>query len=287
MARQFITDFPGKVYDDWKIYGLAVKTLQHYLGEDWTKRNASAFFEQKTPKKNRNGRNFLRTGNPVAEGQFRHELRLAQLAELIFNLQDVDGIGERIEKIKQGTLESFYGELECAAQIKKANLIFHFVIPSGNKGMDYDIEIMLPSGNKLNCEMEVTTEEKDFRQSIIRNKLKDAKKQLPKGQPGMIFLKIPENWPRQHDTQIILSECIDKFFRKTNRVVAVILRWEDLIVDLSNVYPAVLKIMFQIKANTSSEFINSEIENILWQINNPSGNNDWIRFRDIVKRVQY
>ncbi len=284
MVRQVIEDLPGKIYDNFIIYDLATATLRHYLGDEWTNQNASAFFEPKVLKGNGKGRNFLRTGDPIAENHFRHQLRVMQLAELMFNLQGVDGIEERIEKIKQGALESFYGELECAAQIKKANLPFRFVIPSGNRGKDYDIEIMLSSGGKLNCEMEVTTEEKDLRQSTILNKLKGAKKQLPKEQPGMIFLKIPESWPKQSDAQTILNESLNKFLGDTNRVIAVVLRWEELIVDLSILRPAVLKIFFRIEANTSSKFYSPEIENILWQINNPLLK-DWIRFPDIVKQM--
>ena len=278
ITRHVSENFPGKIYDDQKTYELARATLQHFLGNNWVKQNVTNY------KENRKGKNFLKTGDFVAENQFRHQLRVMQLAELIFNLQEFDGVEERVEKIRQGDLEPFYGELECVAQIKKANLTFSFVFPSGNRGKDYDMEIMFSLGDKLNCEIEVTTEEKDLKQSAILNKLKGAKRQLPKGQPGMIFLKIPESWPKQPDSQAIINESLTRFLRDTNRVIAVVLRWEEFIMDLSKANPAVLKILFRIEANTASEFYNSEIENILLQINNSPGK-DWIRFRDIVKQI--
>ncbi len=284
IVRQVIENFHGKIYEDHKIYGLATVTLRHYLGDEWVNQNASALFQRKVITGNRKGRVFLRTGNLIVEESVRHELRIFQLAELIFNLQSVDGIDERILAIKEGCLESPYGELECAAQIKKANLPFRFVNPSGIKRKDYDVEIVSNLEHCLNCELKVTTEEKDLQKSTILNKLNAARKQLPEGQPGIIFLKVPESWLNQPNAQHLLGEVLDQFFRNTNRVVAVVLRWEELkIVDLG--MPAVLKMFVQIKENTESKFINPEIENILWQLNNPL-KKDWIYFRDIVKQVQ-
>ena len=284
IVRQVVENFHGKIYEVHKIYGLAVATLRHYLGDEWVNENASAFVQPKVFIRIRKGRSFLRTGNPVAEESFRHELRILQLAELIFNLQSADGIDERIAAIRKGGLESTCGELECAAQIKKANLPFRFVTRSGMRGKDYDVEIMSDFGAYLNCELKVTTEEKDLQKSTIGNKLKAARTQLPKEQPGIIFLKIPESWPKQPGAQQLLSESVDEFFRNTNRVIAVVLRWEELVFDLGKSQPAVLKISFQIKANTASKFYGAEIENVLWQLNNPSGK-DWIRFQDIVEQA--
>lgn len=285
IVRQIIADFSGKIYDDFKIYGLAIAILRHYFGNEWTEQNASAFFEQKVPKKNRKGRIFFRTEDPVAENQFRHQLRITQLAEMIFNLQDIDGVDERIEKIKQGALETFYGELECAAQIKKANLPFCFVTPSGNKGGDFDVEILLSSGIKLNCEMKVTTEEKDLKQSTILNKLSKAKDQLPKEQPCVIFLKVPESWHKQTNVQVVLNESFSEFLRSTDRVVALVLRWEELTVDINSLRPAILNTSFRVEPNKKSIFYNSEIENALLQMYKPSEQN-WTHFRDIVKSVK-
>jgi len=285
MVRQIIADFPGKIYDDFIIYGLAIATLRHYFGYGWTEQNASAFFEQKVLSGNRKGRKFLRTGNLIAEDYFRHELRIVQLAELIFNLQDIDGVDERVAAIKEGNLEPTCGELECAAQIMKANLSFCFVKRSMSRGKDFDIVITLDSGAKLNCELKVTTEEKDLSKNTILDKFKKARKQLPEEQPGMIFLKIPESWPKQSNAQTVLNESLSEFLRNTNRVVAIVLRWEELAVDINKPKPAMLKTLFRIEPNRKSKFYNSEIENILQQIHNPS-ERAWIRFRDIVKWVK-
>jgi len=284
IVRRVTETFHGKIYDTHKLYGLAIATLRHYLGDEWVNQNASALFQQKVDTGNRKGRIFLKTGNVIAEDSFRHELRILQLAESIFNLQSIDGIADRISVIKVGGLESTYGELECAAQIKKANMQFRFVTPSGIKGKDYDIEIVPDPDTCLNCELKVTTEEKDLQKSTIVNKLNAARKQLPREQPGIIFVKIPESWLKQTSAQQLLNESIDQFFRNTNRVVAVVLRWEELIVDLGKSKPAVLKIFFQIKTNSASKFFGVEIENILWQLNNPLGK-DWIRFRDIIEQT--
>ena len=207
IVRQIVDNFLGKIiYDIHKIYGLATETLRHYLGDKWVDQNAFAFIQERVLTENRKGRNFLRTGDPIAENSFRHELRIFQLAELIFNLQSIYGIDGRIAAIKEGGLESTYGELECAAQIKKANLSFRFITPSGIKGRDYDIEIISALDTYLNCELKVTTEEKDLQKSILVNKLIAARKQLPERQPGIIFLKIPESWHKRTSAQHLLIE---------------------------------------------------------------------------------
>lgn len=285
IVRDVSKNFPERIYNDLKIYKLATAVLCFYLGDDWVSQNASMLVQKKVLLGDRKGRGFLRTGNLIAEESFRHELRILQLGEFIFNLQSVDGLEERISLIKEGGLEATYAELECAAQIKKASLQFHFAVRSGIKGKDYDIEIKPDSGARLNCELKVTTEEKDLRKSTIVNKLNAARKQLPDIQPGIIFLKIPESWHKHANAQQLLSESIDQFFRNTNRVVAVVLRWEELIVDLGKPKPAVLKIYFQIKANNASKLFCTEVENILWQLNNPLMKG-WIRFRDVVEQVQ-
>jgi hypothetical protein len=285
IVRQIISDSPYKIYDDFKIYGLAIAILRYYFGNEWTDQNASAFFEKKVLSANRKGRIFLRTENPVAEDYFRHELRIFQLAELVFNLQNVDGIDERVTAIKKGDLEPTYGELECAAQIMKANLLFSFVKRSMGRGKDFDIVITPNSGTNINCEMKVTTEEKDLSKNTILDKFKKARKQLPKERPGIIFLKIPESWAKQSNAETMLNESLSEFLRNTNRVVAIVLRWEELTVDINKPKSAILKTLFRIEPNRRSKFYNLEIENILQQIYRPS-EQTWTRFRDIVKWVK-
>jgi hypothetical protein len=208
IVRQIGESLPSKIYNDQKIYELATAALRCYLGDEWVNQNASVHIQQKVLTANRKGRGFLRTGNLIAEDSFRHELRIRQLAESVFNLQSVDGIDKRISVIKEGGLESTYGELECAAQIKKASLKFRFVAPSGIRGRDYDVEIMPDFGTHLNCELKVTTEERDLQKSTVVNKLNTARKQLPDEQPGIIFLKIPESWHKRTSAQQLLSESI-------------------------------------------------------------------------------
>lgn len=151
-----------------------------------------------------------------------------RLAELLFNLQTVEGMVDKLEQLRLGNVEATYAELEMGTFLARRGLPFRFVSPSGTKHLDYDVEIRLSSECQVNCEMKCKVEETPVSEGAVLNPLKKARNQLPEGTSGLVFLKVPEAWTRQGQKSAqIVSGAISSFLRNTSRIVAVILRWEE------------------------------------------------------------
>jgi hypothetical protein len=86
------------------------------------------------------------------------------------------------------------------------------------------MEITL-DGITIPCEVEGKEEDTSATEKSVYNSLEHARKQLPAGLPGMICLKIPELWKGDPAVPAVFRT-INRFFRRTERVVAVVVRSE-------------------------------------------------------------
>src|SRR6516164_4099671 len=66
---------------------------------------------------------------------------IVDLAELLFNLQNVEGFDDCIDRMRRGVIESTYAELDLGRMLYLSGVTFRFVKPQGRKENDYDIEI--------------------------------------------------------------------------------------------------------------------------------------------------
>ncbi len=97
------------------------------------------------------------------------------------------------------------------------------------RGFDYDARIVLQGGAFILVEMKCNIESTDLTRGAVRGALETARKQLPKGEPGLIFLKIPKAWLREPiDT---VKSYFNDFLRRTSRVVAIVVRYESVLVS--------------------------------------------------------
>src|SRR5207244_167526 len=143
-------------------------------------------------RRGRAGRAYLGTDSIADEQRVRMQSRVEWLAEKLFNLQDVEGVERLVDEIKQGHLESRFAEIDCAAQIRNAGVPFRFLVPSTVPGQRApDLEILLEGGDVTPCEVEGKKEDTALSLQTIVTTLDHARKQLPKGKAGIIFLKIP------------------------------------------------------------------------------------------------
>ena len=71
---------------------------------------------------------------------------------------------------------------------------FRFVVPSGTKGRDYDIEIIHRNGLIVCADAKCKIKSTKFSKSTIEYTLEHARKQFPKKHACMIFVKIPGPW---------------------------------------------------------------------------------------------
>jgi hypothetical protein len=209
--------------------------------------------------------------------------RIVLLAELLFNLQDIEGIDEVVTDIQRGELKAAFEELEGASQLKKDGIPFRFLAPSRShlEGTP-DLEILLSDQQSVLYETKGKAESSDFSIAKMRSSLEDAaRRQLRKDRPGMILLKIPEAWPREPKLAFMAQNLLKDFFSRTPEVVAVNLRWDEY---LPNGQGGEARSYYRIERNHSSQFLTPAIEDMLCRIGSRLGP-EWIRLQKVIRRV--
>lgn len=88
-------------------------------------------------------RSVPRTESSVSEDRYRYQHRVERLAELLYNLQDVEGIAGRRASIQEGFVESTCAELEFAGHFIQREVMIRFRNLSGIKGNDYDFDAVM------------------------------------------------------------------------------------------------------------------------------------------------
>src|SRR5207249_43042 len=81
--------------------------------------------------------------------------RVLAFADLLYNLQNVTNVDDRIEAIKNDGkgVESGLAELGAGRLFRAVNLPFVYVKPQQQKTMDYDVEYVRPEGRVGICEV--------------------------------------------------------------------------------------------------------------------------------------
>jgi len=158
--------------------------------------------------------------------------RLWDLAELLINLQHIDGFDELIERMKTAEAESSLAELHVGRLLYINDAQFKFVVPKmKKKGEDYDLEITYPDGLVVCGETKCKIESTQLTAKTIENALRAARGQLPEDKPGIVFLKFPQQWfegDQKSSAERLMVETAIAFFRgeppripRTTRVVSV------------------------------------------------------------------
>jgi hypothetical protein len=95
------------------VYYISHQILRYYLGNEWVE--ANVFDESPGKAKwHEQGRAFLKSDSKDEADNFRHQHRLIELAEGLYNLQHIPGIDHRIALLQKENLLSVFGELQCA-----------------------------------------------------------------------------------------------------------------------------------------------------------------------------
>ena len=283
IARTLAASAPSVTADhDFITYGLATEVLRFFFGNRWTNENVFSIHKE-TSAHHRQGRLFLRTDSTEQDDQFRHMQRVTSLAEITFNLQSVDGLKQRISLMDRHDLESALGEMECAALLSHSELAFRFVIPTGSKGLDYEAEVTTSANRIVCCEIKAKSERTSADAQTLWSSFETARQQLPKNKPGLVLVRIPEEWVKRQDIQTIVNDAIGKVFRQSHRLVAVILMWEEWN-QASDGWKLVVS-RFKDYRNSKSRLYQSDIDDLLAAIgraNNPS----WVSFHAFVEQMR-
>ena len=218
----------GNSIPDDLLYGMSTVVLRHFLGEDLARKIVKTG-ETSVSGTDHESRRFLRTDSSTDDDRLRHQERVVHLAELFYNLRVVPGFSEHLAKLRTDRIEPYIAELEFANHCRSRGVSVRFVVPSGKESHDYDLEL-LPSdaASPIFCEVKCKVEETEPSENTIAQSLKKAKSQLPKAQPCLIGLKVPEAWMGSPETVGLLESATGEFLRRTRRVLAVVLRWEEV-----------------------------------------------------------
>jgi hypothetical protein len=260
--------FPGKDRDFYKM-GLSTELLRIMVDNEWV--NQAIFQEHKIkPQNTEEDRSFFKTSS----GGYQWQERVRRLAERIFNLQNINNIDDIIEKIKEGNLTSRFAELEIGTTFYRRNIPFGFVKPQGKKGFDFDIIINL--NPPINCEVKHKIESTEISKKIISKSLNKARLQIPKEEPAIIGLKIPEEWTRHEEMVNILTETFDNFFKNNKNIIAILIRWE----ERDSNHKGVFFWKYKVECNKHSNKITKDVSKLIDKIN--SKPSKWIDFESVL-----
>jgi hypothetical protein len=214
MLHNTLNGFPAeaRVNGVTESFMLALALLKYFFGEAWVN-------EHVTPDTARP--NYLRIDESTAENRDLSAVRIIDLGEVIFNLQEVEGFDDCIARMGAGDIEGTFGELDLGRMLFLNEVPFRFVRPSGVKGADFDAEFAYPDGvvgcADAKCKMDTTP----LGSKTIINTLRAARKQLPEDRPGAVFVKVPPHWMNDPQFANICAAAARDFLRNTRRVVSV------------------------------------------------------------------
>lgn len=252
-----------------RVYGIAMETLIHLIGKEWIAKNLFTV----TPTNN-----FLRVNTKTREDGFKLQDRVIELAEMLFNFQNVSGLENLVKALLKDGIESHVAELQSARLLYNNGTHFSFVTPSGKKGKDYDA-IVIFSNIEIACEFKCKIEVTHFRENTIKETLKKAKDQLPKDKTGLIFIKIPEVWTTQENVAEKFYGVFFEFFRRTTRVNSIVVHWEEWSYFTNG--QALRMVRFDERVNPNSKI---SLGKILKEIEPNSNTFNWFYFDDLVKK---
>jgi hypothetical protein len=193
--------------------------IRGYMGDDW----AIAHLTEFGRKKNKSIEMF---GNEQNFKETKYFQRTRTLAEMFYNFQRVEGIKEKAKLLTTEDIESALAELEGAKMLLEAGRKIRFVVPSNQKGKDYDVETYMPDGTLVACEMKCKTETTVFSDDTIAKTIKKANDQLPKDIPSTVFMKIPGEWVKKPNFAWIMSDALGKAFNHIQTTCVVYFHWE-------------------------------------------------------------
>jgi len=210
-----IAGFPPEILqnDSKRVFVLSLAIAKHFFGSNWLHEHVSVENPKPGP---------LRVVAGEDEATQRSTFKIVDFAELLINLQYVDGFDDCIVRMRQGVIEATYAELDFGRMLFCGGAVFRFVKPEGTKGRDYDIEITLPDGVIVCADAKCKIETTEFDAKTLRRTLQSARTQFPRDVPSAIFVKIPPAWLNRLEDARQLQEVARVFLANdTQRVVSV------------------------------------------------------------------
>jgi len=160
--------------------------IRYFLGDAWFSKHALP---------NSNPESFLKPDfltDRADEVEPNYSIRMLQLAELLFNLQDVRGFAKRLDHLLLGQLEPGLAELQIGRVLRERGVPFRYV--EDGEPTTVDIIFRTPDGSEALCEIKCKRETTPFSAQTLRNAISVATGQIGKGNAGIVFIKVPTAW---------------------------------------------------------------------------------------------
>ncbi len=214
--RAYQASFPDKMKNDdgGRTIGIANSVIAHFLGRSWF----AAHIRPDIPKLG-----FLNLDFSTNHRREATVFRVVELAENLFNLQNVTGFDTCIAQMRAGgeKIESTVAELDFGRFLYIHDVDFRFVEPQLRRGEDYDFELAYSDCLLVPADAKCKFESTQINPDSVRNSLNKARKQLPADRAGIIFMKVPQSWLIDINTTVSMVNVGHDFLRNTDRVVSI------------------------------------------------------------------
>ena len=208
-------------------YVLAVRIFEKFLGWKWCETH---LFEAKS------GFLYIDFSDTVRADTL--SIRITELAENIFTLQNATGFDGCLGRLRTGRvespqIESTYAEFEFGRVLYYYDIPFRFVPTTVAKTCDF--EIAYPDGKLVLADAKCKRETADFSVNTIETSLRGVRDKIPKGGIGIAFIKVPQAWAEDYRSRNEMYREAGRYMKGTSRLVSVKFYAEYLEFDSANV----------------------------------------------------
>ncbi|MBU0732129.1 hypothetical protein KKC88_04585 [Patescibacteria group bacterium] len=248
---------------------VSIELIRRMIRNEWA--NQTLFMQHsRHPQQTEEARVFLLT----KKMGFVHQNRVTDLAEMVYNMQHVEGIDSVVKHIKRGNLTSRFAELGGGAHFFRRNLPFEFVIADKDKDKDKNFDILLKTTPEIRCEVKNKSETTPYSEESIVKPCEKAAEQIRKENLGIIFLRVPQHWILKPGLAE-MSIPVQLFLSSNKNILGVIISWEEQDNENRGKFS---QMYFLIKNN----IIAKEVEPIIQKFNRPLVN--WIELDVYIKK---
>ncbi|MFJ9655563.1 hypothetical protein [Streptomyces microflavus] len=140
-----------------------------------------------------------------------------ELARRVFEFQSEPWFADFLSYTKRNEVASAIFEADVLQTLMRVPASITRVTESGVKGQDYDILLKLAHIGEVPVEVKYKQDDTPFSEATVRNTVKGAAKQLPRGCVGWLFVHVPTAWvsPGRGDEY---TEALCEALRQTSRV---------------------------------------------------------------------
>jgi hypothetical protein len=210
--QETFDQIPKELNGTTQSFALASAVVRGFLSEKWLDRHVMP---------NRRKPGFLTMNETNAVALDMSAYRIMDLAELLYNLQHVPGFDECIARMRDGDIEGTHAELDFGRMLYLHQIPFRYVVQTGLKGSDYDVDVFYPNGLVMCGDAKCKVEATEFSAKTIDDTLEKARRQLPDDRPGIVFVKLPPRWIEVPNFADVCVAVARDFLRTTRRVVSV------------------------------------------------------------------